>query len=388
MKKGTQVSSQTEIFFENYKGTIIGITGTKGKGTTSSLIYQILKKAGFKAHLVGNIGKPVFQTLLKTKGGKEAAKEIFVYELSSHQLQNLKKSPQIAVFLNLFPDHLDYYKNLKEYQKAKENIVLHQKKEDFLVYNADDKIARKMAEKTPAQKIAFSLKSPITYLERSLKLCYMRGEGIFWDKERIISKTEIPLKGNFNVLNVMAAISAAKILDVPSKKIRGAVRAFKPLPHRLEFVGKHKGIYFYNDSMSTIPEVSIAALEALGKGVKTLILGGSEKGSDYSALAERILRGNVKNLILFPITGNEIWKRIKKAYQKQPSLKKKKPPRASFVFSMQRAVEIAYQQTRKGEICLLSPGSASFTLFRDYRQRGNLFKKLVKNYAKSKGAKK
>lgn len=401
LKKGSQVASQTEIFFENYKGTIVGVTGTKGKGTTSSLIYQILKKRGFKAHLVGNIGKPVFQTLLriiekneslKTEKRLSSAKrkrglvgrDVFVYELSSHQLQNLKKSPHIAVFLNLFPDHLDYYSNLKEYQKAKENIALHQKKDDFFIYNADDKLVRAIAKETKAQKIPFTLKPKPIRCSRCLRICYncfVKGDWVFCGEEKIIPKKEIPLKGDFNLLNVMAAVLVGKISAVPSKRIRQAIKSFRPLLHRLEFVGKYKGIQFYNDSMSTIPEVTIAALAALGRNVKTLILGGSSKGSDYSLLAKEILKRELRTVILFPDTGNEIWQTVKRAHQESSSLKKL--PKAFFVSSMKEAVMIAFELTRKEEICLLSPASASFTLFRNYRERGNLFKRLIKTYAKN-----
>lgn len=344
LKKGAKITSQTEIFFDNYPGMIIGVTGTKGKGTTATLIYQILKKGGLKAHLIGNIGKPVFQTLLKSK-----KQDIFVYELSSHQLQNLKKSPHIAVFLNLFPDHLDYYKSFKEYQKAKENVALFQTKEDFFIYNRDDKIVKEIAKKTKAKKIPFNL---------CLK----------WKLKQIIKRKEIPLKGDFNLLNVGAAVEVAKLFSISRKKIREGIKTFKPLPHRLEFVGKYKGIKFYDDSMSTLPEVTMAALDALGNKVKTLIIGGSDKGSDYSELAQKILQSNLKTLIIFPGTGGKVWQEILK-------IRDNNLPEPFFVSSMKEAVKIAYQKTSRGEVCLLSPGAASFNLFQDYRERGNLFKR-------------
>ncbi len=359
LKKGIKMTSQTEIFFDNFKGTIIGVTGTKGKGTTCSLIYQILKKAGLKAHLVGNIGKPVFQYLLKGKG-----EDIFVYELSSHQLQNLKKSPHIAVFLNLFPDHLDYYKNFNAYQKAKENIALYQTQNDFFIYNRDDKIVKEIAKTTKAQKLSFNC-------------CLIRR----------IKQQDIPLRGEFNLQNIKAAIVVGKILGVSERDIARAIKNFKPLPHRLEFVGRHKGIDFYNDSMSTIPEVTMAALDALGSKVKTLILGGSEKGSDYAELAQKIAQSKIRTLIIFPGTGEKVWQEIL-------ALKKTNLPQPFFVDSMSEAVMIAYQQTSRparnasrsdaggGEVCLLSPGAASFNLFRDYKERGNLFKRHIRQYAK------
>lgn len=361
LKKKTKVTSQTEIFFDNCPGKIVGVTGTKGKGTCASLIYQILKKGGLKAHLVGNIGKPVFQTLLKAKPG-----EIFVYELSSHQLQNLKKSPQIAVFLNLYPAHLDYFRNFKEYQRAKENITRWQTKKDFFVYNKDEKPLTEIAEKTRAQKIPFGLKSNVMDFKRSLQMYYRNRRG------------KISLKGKFNLLNILAATKVGELFNIPTKKISEAVKKFKPLPHRLEFVGKYKGIAFYNDSLATVPQATMAALDALGDKVRTLILGGSDSKVDFSDLVKRILKSNIRTLIfLSPGTGEKIWEKIK-------SLKKKKVPVPFFVSSMKRGVEIAFENTEKGEVCLLSPAAPSFNLFQNYRVRGNLFKKWVKNYGQKK----
>jgi len=364
LKKKSKITSQTEIFFENCKGKIIGITGTKGKGTTSSLIYKILKEGGLKVKLVGNIGKPVLQLLLKSGNNTQ----IFVYELSSHQLQNLKKSPHIALFLNLYPAHLDYYKTFKNYQKAKENIAKWQKPQDFFLYNKDQKLLREMAKKVKSQKIPIGEKD-IEKLAQFLPL------------------GKIPLKGRFNLLNVLFAWKVGEIMGVKKEKIKKAVLSFKPLPHRLEFVGKYKGIEFYNDSLATVPEALERAIEAFEGKVKTLILGGEYvKGFKFEGPAEKILKSNIRSLIFLESgrknsskteTGRIIWEEIKKTSSK----KRTKLPNHFFVSSMREAVKISYEQTKPGEICLLSPGAPSFNLFKNYKERGNLFKKYVRIFA-------
>ena len=314
-----KVTTQTEIFFENCPGKIIGVTGTKGKSTTAFLISQILKKA----RLVGNIGKPALSSLLTAKPN-----DIFIYELSSHQLYNLKKSPHIAVLLNIYPEHLDYYRNFNQYLNAKANITKYQTKKDYLIYNSQDHLVKKIAQKSKAKKI--------------------------------------PIKGKYYRLDIAAARAVGKIFKIPRPE------KFKFLPHRLEYVGKFKGIEFYNDSLSTIPETAIEALDYLGDKVQTLILGGFDRGLDFKKLAKRILKSKVKTLILFPTTGKRI-RRALRAYGGRASVS------SFFVSDMEKAVKLAYQYTDKGKICLLSPASPSFGIFKDYAERGNLFKKFVKN---------
>ena len=366
--KEGKITSQAEIFFDNWPpepqrrvemkanseggklhrpGKIIGITGTKGKGTTSSLIYRILKEGGFKAYLVGNIEKPVLSTLFKAK-----ANDIFVYELSSHQLYNLKKGPQIAVFLNLFAAHLDYYKNFKEYQRAKENITLHQTKKDYFIYNSEQKELRGFLKKTKAKKIPI----PTNY--------------------EYLTNIRIPLIGKFNLKNVMAAVAVGELFNIPKKKIREAIKSFKPLSHRLEFVGKYKGIEFYNDSLATVPEATIAAIDALSRNVQTIILGGFNSNVDYKKLAKRVLESGIKTVILFPPSGQKMWENI---CQKS---KGRKLPEHSFVNNMKDAVKLAYQYTKRGKICLLSCASPSYGIFKNYKERGNLFKRYAKKYGK------
>ena len=378
-QKEGKITSQTEIFFENCPGEIVGVTGTKGKSTTASLIYQILKTAGLKAHLVGNIGKPVLNLLFSA-----TPNDIYVYELSSHQLFNLKPAcpayrtgrrqagnrPHIAVLLNIYPEHLDYYKNLKEYANAKVNVTLHQKKDDYLIYNSQNKIVRQIVKKSKAKKNPISKKP---YLQ-----------------------------------NIEAAKAIAKIFKISEKVVERAIKKFKPLPHRLELVGTFKGITFYNDALATIPEATIAALDTLGDGVETIFLGGFDRGISFRNLAKRILKSKIKNLILFPTTGEKIWREIISLKRLQPT---HHPPafggplnpfkaflvqrakRTSFSSStspccsgaqyMKDAVKLTYQYTKKGKICLLSCASPSFSIFKDYKEKGNLFKRYVKRYGKN-----
>jgi len=319
----SRITTQTEIFFDNCPGTIIGVTGTKGKSTTSSMIYQTLKSGGMKASLIGNIGEPVLSYLRKA-----TARSFFVYELSAHQLFKIRKSPHIAVILNIYPEHLDYYRNFKEYAQAKANIAKFQTKDDYLIYNSLDSEVKKIAKASRAKKV--------------------------------------PIQGKYYQLDMAAAKAVAKIFKVPELK------KFEFLPHRLEYVGKFRGIEFYNDSLSTIPETAIEAMDFLGNRVQTLILGGFDRGLNFKKLAQRIKKSKIKNLILFPTTGQRIWQEVSRV--KSPSIEH------CFVEDMETAVKLAYQHTDKDKICLMSPASPSFGIFKDYAERGELFKKFVKKY--------
>jgi UDP-N-acetylmuramoyl-L-alanine---L-glutamate ligase len=328
-----KIITQTDIFFDNCPGTIVGITGTKGKSTTSALTYAILKEGGIKAHLVGNIGTPVLNFLKTAKKD-----DVYVYELSSHQLYNLRKSPKLAIFLNVFHEHLDYYRNFQEYAKAKANITLHQNRDDYLIFNKNDKIVSKFAKKSKAKKI--------------------------------------PITGEYYELDRGAARKVGQIFKIPKEKIEKAIKNFKPLEHRLENIGDFKGITFYDDALSTIPETAILAIKNLGKNVQTLMLGGYDRGIDFKKLAGEIAKNKgIKNLIFFPTTGKIIWQEIKNKGAE-------KKFKHFFVDNMKDAVKIAYRNTAPEKICLMSCASTSFSIFKDYKEKGDLFKKFVKFYGK------
>lgn len=346
-EEGKVITSSTAIFLQNCQGKIVGVTGTKGKSTTASLIYEVLKKGGMETYLIGNIGQPALNYL-----EKDNKKAIFVYELSSFQLSDLEVSPHIAVITNIYPEHLDYHNNFTFYVNAKKNIANFQTKKDYLIYNQDIPEVVMIAENCQGKKMPFSGKDTALV-------------------EQLIGKEAKPLLGEFNLLNIVPAILVGRLLKIPDPKIVEAILNFKPLPHRLEFVADKKGIRFYNDSLSTIPQATIAALAALGKRAETLIAGGFDRGIDYENLGEVLASSNVKNLILFPTTGEKIWKAVKHGVKQGLSIKK------FDVTNMKEAVRLAYEHTDRRKICLLSPASSSFNLFKDYEDRGNQFKKWV-----------
>jgi UDP-N-acetylmuramoylalanine--D-glutamate ligase len=350
-KSGCILTSHSQIFLSNYlREKVIGITGTKGKSTTTALIHHILKSSGFPAQLVGNIGQPPLDLI-----DAVSRDTYFVHEFSSHQLAEIETSPHIAVLLNIVPEHLDYYETFEQYVAAKENITKFQTAADYFVYAADHAIPKEIASRTKAILKPFRLDDSLV---------------------GVVDIQDIPLPGRFNLENVLAAVTAASLCGVESQAIGKAIGTFKPLPHRLENVGKFKNITFYDDSIATVPDATLAALDALGSNVQTLILGGHERHLDFTELGRRF-PATVRTVILFPATGVRIWAAIE-AHSRNASL-----PEAFFVRNMEQAVRISYQKTEPGKICLLSPASPSFGMFKDYRERGDLFKAFVRTLSNS-----
>jgi len=359
-----KISSNTALFFERCPGTIVGVTGTKGKSTTVSLINEVLKTGGIDARLTGNIGIPPLSSL-----DGAISTTVFVAELSSHQLMDLHESPHVAVLLNVFREHLDYYQTVEAYVEAKQAIVQYQTENDNVIFNASCPITRKMANKSKAKKIPFGVG------QMGDIGCFLENGFLFFcadgHRERIIPVDAIPLKGIFNLWNVMPAIVLGKIFGIPNEVIATAIQDFRSLEHRLELVRTCNEVSFYNDSLAT-PEATIAAIKAFPKRRLILLVGGFDRGQRFTQLARMILVSDVKEVILFPTTGKRLWDEIVLQAGGKNDL-----PKHVFVMSMGKAVPEAYDSAEKGDVVLLSPAGASFVGFADYRDRGNRFKAEV-----------
>jgi len=324
-QSGVSFTSHMQLFFEVCPSKhTIGVTGTKGKSTTTSLIYHVLSTNHVPSVMVGNIGQPALDHL------SEITPDTWVVmELSSYQLMDLTVSPHIAVLQHIYPDHLDYHADFEEYKSAKLNITNFQSASDYLITAVDIP--------TPAHKIIIK-PEPI----------------------------ESNLLGRHNLYNIQPSIIIGQLLDIPRPQILSAIKSFQPLETRLEFIAEKQGIKFYADTLATIPEATIAAVDALHP--HTLICGGHERHQDYRALAQKILEAGITTLILFPATGPRIADEIRKL---SPQV------RILHTNSMSEAVQLALTHTPPSAICLLSPAAPSFTLFKDYRDEHAQFQQAV-----------
>jgi len=356
-------TTATNIFLSNAKGRVIGITGTKGKSTTSTLIYKMLKEDGKNAYFGGNIGQSPLEFLDNLN-----EHSWIVLEMSSFQLQDVKFSPQIALMLMIGEEHLDYHKTFEKYIDAKRNILRFQTPADFAIINRDYPASHESDIHTKAKVFGISR-------ERECENGSFVKDDAIWmskdgKKEKIIDVDRIKLVGRHNLENVCAAVMTATLAGVSKKSIEKVLSEFSGLEHRLEFVAEKNGVRFYNDSLATIPQATIEALEAFPE-TETLIAGGHDRGLDYSPLAQYLKNGQIKTLILFPPTGIRIWEEVCKVVSKSNR------PEKFDVKTMEQAVRIAFAETSLGKICLLSPASASFGVFKDYKDRGEQFKREV-----------
>ncbi|KKS00655.1 MAG: UDP-N-acetylmuramoyl-L-alanyl-D-glutamate synthetase [Microgenomates group bacterium GW2011_GWC1_41_20] len=340
--RGVEITSAIKIFFEECPAKIIGVTGTKGKGTTSTLIYEILKSAGKDVYLSGNIGKPYLGLLPALKEDSWV-----VLEMSSFQLMDMKVSPHISVVLNITEDHLDWHKDRNEYVSAKANIVKYQSQSDFAVVNEEYETSRNFANLTKAMSTLFSKNK----LEAKFK------EGLL-------------LRGEHNLENIAAAVTVGKCIGVSEETILETVRNFKGLEHRLELVAEVDGKTFYNDSFATGPQPTIAAVNSFTEP-ETLILGGSDKGLDYKELGNAIAaKGNVKSVIVIGDTRKKISEALDGEGAGINILDLEYSP-------MDEIVKKAFEITPDGGVIVLSPGAASFDMFENYKDRGVQFKNSV-----------
>lgn len=336
-KKGAKVTSKTKIFFDLCPAKIIGVTGTKGKGTTSTLIYEILKADGKDVYLGGNIGNNIFDFL-----GQLNSNSWVVLELSSFQLIDLHKSPHIAVVLMTTSEHLDWHKNTAEYLDAKASLVKYQTSSDWTVANKDYESTREIANQGQGKKVWVSRND--------------------W-------RGPTRLRGEHNLENIAAAAAVAKMVGVSDGIIKKVVIGFKGLTHRLEEVATVDGVTYYDDSFSTTPETTIAAIKAFSEPL-ILIAGGSEKGSDFTQLGQTIAQAkNLKAVVLIGLMAKRIKEAIVKARGKTKLLDGAK--------NMSQIIDQARSEAEAGDIVLLSPAAASFDMFKNYKDRGDQFKDQV-----------
>ena len=332
----SKITSQTDLFLEEFHSQIIGITGTKGKSTTSTLIYHLLKESGRDAILAGNIGIPIFDVIEKISN-----KTIIVFELSAHQLQFIHRGPHIGILLNVFEEHLDHFGTFEAYRDAKLNIIRKMGDKDWAVTN--DEFCYE------ADKMMI----------RSLNYQYY-DFGVNWDN--------VPLHGDHNRLNVKAALCAIYAFGIPVDEVVPHLYTFQPLEHRQELVGTFGGVTFYNDSISTIPQAAIAALQTI-KGVKFLLLGGFDREIDYSPLIEYLMNNPVEHILYTGKAGARMFDMLQRAGYKG-DIKNFK--------DLNEAFEIIKSLSKNGDICLLSPAAASYDQYKNFEERGRVFKELAR----------
>ena len=334
-------TTATNIFFANLPtgAQTIGVTGSKGKSTTTSLIYHILKAAGKKVKLVGNIGIPMLRAFDPTD-----VNTIYAIELSSYQLADITYSPHIAVIVSLFLEHIPYHGTVEKYYEAKRNIVTHLSSNDYYIYNPSYPQLADWATESKAQALPYQINIP---------------------------KTTSKLIGPHNADNIRAAYTMSQLFHISDDVFTSAVASFQPLPHRLETVGTYQGITFIDDAISTTPESTIAALNAI-QNVSTIFLGGEDRGYDFSQLIDMLYDKHIENIVVFPDSGNRIAEELHIKHTDILNIK--------HVHKMQDAVDYAFEHTPSGSVCLLSSASPSYSLWKNFQEKGDQFQTCIRTH--------
>ena len=354
--KNVLLTSQTDLFIRFYRERIIGISGTKGKSTTASLINYLLNSVGKKSVLVGNIGVPAFDIIEELDD-----KAYIVFELSAHQLEIIDFSPKYAVLLNLFPEHLDYFGSLEKYKTSKLNLIHYHLKDDVHIIN---------------ENIGWQTDDVLTFGNSN------NNDAFYTEDGQVVVKSndggELAFKPNLenlpgihNLQNVAAILLLMSRIGVDLKQVSGNVSGFKSLPHRLQFVGEFSGVKFYNDSISTIPQSCIAALKTM-PDTTALILGGFDRGIDYNDLALFLKQSKVKYFILMGEAGERLMKILTEEGVSNNKLIK--------ADSLEEIFQFLSFNLKKGDICLLSPAAASYDRFKNFEHRGDNFCKLASDF--------
>ena len=369
-QRGIPLSNDAQVFLERCPAPVIGITGSAGKTTTTALTGEMCRAAGFQTWVGGNIGNPLITDL-----GEIKPDDRVVMELSSFQLELMTVSPHIAAVLNITPNHLDRHETMKAYIDAKRNIVAHQGKDDFALLGYDDANARALALDTAAHLLWFSGGAEVEQgaFRTNGELTLRMGE-----KDRTICyASDVRLLGRHNLLNVLAASVLAAVVGVPVEAMREVATTFTGVEHRLELVRESDGVRWYNDSMATAPERSLAALRSFEEPV-ILLAGGRDKKLPWDEFAGETTR-RVRQLVTFGEAGPMIARVVEKAQRNGGTGKQEsKLEGITQVETLEEAVEAAARLAQIGDVVLLSPGGTSFDAFRDFAERGDRFKALVK----------
>ena len=363
MQNGAIVTTEIELLMKMAPCKIIGVTGSEGKTTTTSLISHILKKANYNVYLGGNIGTPLFTKLNEIK-----PEDIIVLELSSFQLMGMEVSPNIAIITNITPNHLNIHKDYDEYIEAKKNIFRYQTENDKIILNYNNEITRNCAKEAKSKVVFFSSKEKLDngYIVdgKVIKECDDK------IRKHILNTEDILLRGNHNYENIAAAMAATRNLVDIDVAVE-AIKEFKAVEHRLEFVKEINGVKWYNDSSSSSPTRTIAGLNSFEEDI-VLIAGGYDKNLDYTPIAKPII-DKVKSLILLGQTAGKIFEAVKNEQEKQ----KNNDLEIYMCENLQETVNVAKKVAKPGQVVLFSPASASFDMFKNAVERGKIFKKLV-----------
>ena len=338
----SKITSQTDLFLEAFHNQVIGITGTKGKSTTSTLIYHLIKESGNDAILAGNIGIPILDCVNDIN-----ERTIIVYELSAHQLQFINRSPHVGILLNVFEEHLDHFGTFEKYKDAKVNVLRYMSDDDVAVVNND--LYRTVSRQLSAVSVDFENYSFNDY-------------NINWE--------DIPLLGEHNKMNIKAALCACKSYGLSIEDLVPHLYTFKSLEHRQEYVGIFKGVKFYNDSISTIPQATIAALKTI-KNVNFLLLGGFDRGIDYEPLVAYLKENPLPYILITGRAGQTIKDKLQTAEYKGNILE---------YTDMESAFVMMKQYAKSGDVCLLSPAAASYDRYKNFEERGRVFKEFANKF--------
>ena len=366
VSRSIPLCNDAQLFLERCPAPVVGITGSAGKTTTTALVGDMCRQAGFTTWVGGNIGNPLITDLEQMRSSDQV-----IMELSSFQLEIMTTSPHIAAVLNITPNHLDRHKTMESYVAAKQRIVSQQRPGDYAVLGFDDDNARALATKTESHPVFFSGKTELDEgAFRSADRLILR----FGGNEDVVCQTnEIGLRGDHNVLNVLAACVICAITEVPLAAMRESIRSFTGVEHRLEFVGSLNGAKYYDDSIATAPERVVAALKSFDQPI-ILLAGGRDKDLPWDKFADETV-ARVTHLVTFGEAGEMIARTIRdrRGEESAPELRS-----IVQVVTLEEAVEVAAGLARPGDVVLLSPGGTSFDSYRDFAERGDHFKQLIR----------